>query len=63
MRAFPLVLLISAAVLALVSLPLLVLALPFGLALLTGALLLTLLATPDLADQDQDNLPLDRVLE
>lgn len=63
MRAFPLVLLISAAVLALVSLPLLVLALPFGLALLTGALLLTLLATPDLADQDQDDLPLDRALE
>lgn len=48
MPQFPFVLLISAAIFALMSIPLLVVSLPFGLACTITALLLCVLALPDL---------------
>ncbi len=55
MRRLPLVLLISAAIFALMSIPLLVVSLPFGLACTITALLMCVLALPDLTLREDTN--------
>ena len=53
MRQLPFVLLISAAIFALMSIPLLAVSLPFGLACTITALLLCVLALPDLTLREE----------